>query len=758
MGRHPPNDLAGEASAYLRQHAGNPVRWKAWGPAAFEEARRREVPIFLSIGYSTCHWCHVMERESFEDEAIAGELDRGFVAVKVDREERPDVDELYMAATQVMTGHGGWPMSVFIEPERLRPFWCGTYFPPEPRGGMPGFGQVLAAISHAWTAKRGEVLEQAEALARAVEEHVGGAPQARAVGTEEVSRAASDLLRLFDRVHGGFGSGAKFPQPSYAEYLLEVRGGASEATTRDAIDECVKRTLDAMSLGGLRDHLAGGFHRYCVDPAWRVPHFEKMLYDNAALASLYARAAAEYGSDRYAGVARETVVWLLREMRTPEGLFAGAIDADTEGREGATYIWREEQVVEAVGEGDGPFARRVFGLDGGPNFRDPHHPQDPPANVLVLSGVPADLARGMGLDEAAWERAYERVRRALLAARNRRPQPFRDDKAVLSWNAMAVVSLARVGALLGMPEATAESRRTLDLMLVAFRDDAGMLCRVRERGRAHTPAMLEDYAWLIEALATARGAPGVEVARALVDECDRLFGLGGGYYDVRAESDDLFVRARTTYDGATACGNSVLANALLDVAGASGDGAFLARAEGLLRGLSAEIARSPTGSINSTRALFRLLRIDRAAGERLATGERSSEGSASGGDFTPVEVYANTDRVTLSEGEAAEVRLVVSIAPGYHLAGATEGGPGLTPLRVFIVGGGGVEVFADYPEGTADSSGRRVLSGTFEMRVALERVGEWRGRPLLAMAFQACTTTECLPPGLVELSVAIDPG
>jgi uncharacterized protein YyaL (SSP411 family) len=383
-GDAPANRLSRETSPYLLQHAHNPVAWFPWGDEAIAEARRRDVPIFLSIGYSTCYWCHVMERECFESEEIARQMNDRFVCVKVDREERPDLDDLYMTATQLLTGHGGWPMSVFLEPQGLRPFWAGTYFPPEPRHGVPSFPQVLDAMSRAWTERRGEVLEQAASVAEGVRQHMVSEEAPVGLGLPQVTEAGRDLLKRFDRVHGGFGGAPKFPQPVFLEFLLDLRAAAADDATRDAIDQAVRRTLDRMAIGGVFDQVGGGFHRYSVDERWLVPHFEKMLYDNAQLAQVYARAAVVYSDDFYATIARRTLDYALREMTSSEGAFYSAQDAEVDGREGGNYVWTPEEIRAALPPEDAGFAIKVYGADAGPNFRDPHYPDSSSTNVLFL--------------------------------------------------------------------------------------------------------------------------------------------------------------------------------------------------------------------------------------------------------------------------------------------------------------------------------------------------------------------------------------
>ncbi|VAX41454.1 Uncharacterized protein YyaL, partial [hydrothermal vent metagenome] len=351
------NRLSREMSPYLLQHAHNPVAWWPWGEEAFAEARRRDVPIFLSIGYSTCYWCHVMERESFEHAEIAALLNECFVCIKVDREERPEVDNLYMAATQVSTGRGGWPMSLFLEPEQLRPFYCGMYFPAEAKPGMQGptFPQLLEGMAGAWAEQREGVVQQAAQIAEAVREHLaGGAGAAGApvpVGSRDVERAVERLLAGFDQVHGGFGAAPKFPQTVYAEFLLDAREQVSEPTTREAIDRVVRASLDAMAIGGIRDHVGGGFHRYATDAAWTVPHFEKMLYDQALLARLFVRAAAVYDDAEYKRVVREILEFVLREMTSTAGGFFSAQDAEVDGREGLNYLWTPTQIAEVLDPG-----------------------------------------------------------------------------------------------------------------------------------------------------------------------------------------------------------------------------------------------------------------------------------------------------------------------------------------------------------------------------------------------------------------------
>jgi uncharacterized protein YyaL (SSP411 family) len=773
--RHAANRLAKESSPYLLQHAHNPVDWFPWGPEAFEEARRRNVPIFLSIGYSTCYWCHVMERESFEDPATAELMNRLFVNVKVDREERPDVDELYMAAVQTLTGGGGWPMSVFLEPATLKPFYAGTYFPPRPAHGRPSFSQVLTGLAEAFVHQAADIRAQADAVAQAVGEHLAAAPAPVRLSRSQVEAAVQTLLTIFDPTHGGFGRAPKFPQPVYLEFLLDVRGHVAGETVQ-AIDRAVRTTLDRMAMGGLFDQVAGGFHRYSVDHLWLVPHFEKMLYDNAQLLSVYARAAQVYADGFYRRVARRTADYILAELREPTGALRTAQDAEVNGREGQNYLWTSEQLRETLGPDDGPWAARVYGVDRGPNFQDPHHPHDPPSNVLHLIDHPDRLASALGLSlDAFWAR-LDSVNQRLLAQRARRQAPRLDDKVLTAWNGLAIAALADAARLLDSPSDLLAARQAAqDLLCRHVHPELGLL-RASRGGAARIPAMLEDYAMFalgLLALARAEGAaPGGansasawrEHARVLIDQAIARFDdQRGGLVDVQASSPELFVKPRSTYDGAMPSGISILLHALVELGEQLGDSARARQAGGLLASISALVAESPIARVNSVRALPRLLTAaagalaDEAPGATPPAGgpARSQAGAA------PVVIYASEEQVLLEPDEPQSFMLRLDIAEPYHLIAADPGAPGLNlaPTRLIAIGGGGVAVYADYPLGEpldpADPRSPRVYRGSISFEVALERVGEWTGRPALALVAQACTDRECLLPVTLPLEVEL---
>lgn len=777
------NRLATETSPYLLQHAHNPVDWWPWSHEAFQEARRRDVPIFLSIGYSTCYWCHVMERESFENEEIAATMNRSFVCIKVDREERPDVDNLYMTATQIFTGRGGWPMSVFLEPEQLRPFWCGTYFPAEPRQGVnsPTFPQVLTAMANAWTDQRGKVLQQAEALAQSVRESLSNAEAPVPVGTREVERVVDQLTRAYDQTNGGFGAAPKFPQTVYAECLLNARKQAAEQTTGDAIDRAVRGSLDAMAIGGIRDHVGGGFHRYAVDATWTVPHFEKMLYDQALLARLYTHAARVYDDPEYKRVVRETLEYVLREMTDPAGCFHSAQDAEVDGKEGQNYLWTPTQFAQVLDPGQAEFAAEVYGLTAGPNFRDPHHPEDPPANVLRLAARPTDLAPRFSISRDEFLMRLAKVNRDLYAARRKRKQPREDDKAIAEWNGLMIAAFADAAQLFQDQRYLNAAQRAADFAMEHMTDQTGRLMRSWRAGNASVPGLLEDSAAMIggllavhrailtrngKALGTAR-TPYLTHAVGIYDLAvtDFRSDNDGGFHDTRADREDLFVRSRTTYDGATPCGSSLMLHALLDLAEATGEQAYLDDAVALLRSLSSAISARPLATVNSVRGLLRLLGTDRSAqdAETFAAPESEHEEPCpEAPDTSPVEIYAAEESLEVGPDKPAEVMLLVRIAEGYHVTAAapnpSDEALALTPFRVGIIGGEGLAGYADYPEGAehglADAT-FMAYTGQFELRVAVEQTGPVSGRPRLGITYQACTETECLLPRTVELELEI---
>jgi hypothetical protein len=572
------NRLADEASPYLRQHAENPVDWYPWGDEAFAAAAERDVPLLVSIGYSACHWCHVMAHESFEDDAVAGVMNRCFVNVKVDREERPDVDDIYMEATQAMTGQGGWPMTVVCTPDG-RPFFAGTYFPRVARGGMIGFVELCERIDELWHTRRDELVEQADQLTGALGRTALVVPREGLPTTEEVDAALHQLVRATDPEHGGLGGAPKFPQPMAIEALaVAASRGDRQAET------ALRLTLDNMASGGIYDHLGGGFARYAVDAIWLVPHFEKMLYDNALLIRLYLHGWQLTGEPRYRQVLTETIDYVLRDLRQPGGGTSSAEDADSEGEEGRFYVWTDDQVREVLGD-QADVARRWYGFRPGGNFE--HGTTIP--NRLHARGElqrPADV---------------EAARAALFDARTRRVRPGLDDKVLTEWNAYLVAALAEAGAAAGEPTWTAAAVETAEFLLANLRRDDGRWLRAwqADAGARHL-AYATDHGALVDAftrLAEATGeARWIAEARAAADALLELFwdDERGGVFTTGHDAEALIARPKDLMDNATPGANGLAAVGLLRLAALTGDERYREHGEATVRLLGEMAVAHPT--------------------------------------------------------------------------------------------------------------------------------------------------------------------
>ena len=574
------NRLSAETSPYLLQHAHNPVDWYPWGPEALERARTEDKPIFLSIGYAACHWCHVMERESFEDEATARLMNEWFVAIKVDREERPDLDAIYMDAVQQMTGHGGWPMSVFLTPDG-KPFYGGTYFPDKPRHGLPSFSQVLEGVAEAWRDRRADLQEAGARLAESIAAQVkaSSGPAAGSVGANSAPSgwmldAALDALeREFDSRNGGWGGAPKFPQPMTIEFLLRmhVRNGDQRALAM------ARKTLDAMAAGGIYDHLGGGFARYATDSVWLVPHFEKMLYDNAQLARVYLHAWQVTREPRYREVAEETLHFVLRDLRTADGGFAASLDADTEGEEGKTYVWSKAEVDIVLGQDAAGFDEAYDVTENG-NWEG--------QNILRRVGT-------------GTEDALAQSRRRLLDRRAARPQPGRDDKVLTAWNGLMIAAFAEAGAALEQPELTKAAEDAAGLLLRESRNADGRLRRSFKDGRALHSGVLEDYANLAEGLLALYEATFDErwyvAARELADQIlDHFVDPAGGFFDTADDHESLITRPKSLQDNAVPSGNAMAATVLLKLAALTGEGRFRDAADAALGLVTSYAHRYPT--------------------------------------------------------------------------------------------------------------------------------------------------------------------
>ena len=583
-----PNRLIKETSPYLLQHAHNPVDWYPWGPEALERAKSEDRPILLSVGYSACHWCHVMERESFEDRRIAELMNESFVCIKVDREERPDVDSIYMSAVQAMTGSGGWPMTVFLTPDG-KPFYGGTYFPPDDRGGLPGFPKVIRAVANAYRQNRSDLLLNTDKLLERMRQASSGARSLDPLTADLLRQAYSSISGQFDDRYGGVGMQPKFPQPMTYEFLLRhhLRTGDSQPL------EMVELTLDRMAKGGIYDQIGGGFHRYSTDTFWLVPHFEKMLYDNALLVRLYLHAYQVTGNPLYRRVVEETLDCLTREMLAPEGGFYSAQDADSEGVEGKFFVWLPEEILEALGKADGEVVNRYFGVTRQGNFEG--------KNILNVTEKSDGVAEQLGMSEDELGGVLERGRARLLEVRENRVRPERDDKVLTAWNALALSAFAEAAVVLGSDELRTVARKNAAFLLDNLIQN-GRVLRTYKDGHAKLNGYLEDYAYLIDGLLCLHEATlesrWLRQAIRLGEDIVELFwdDPSGQFYDTGRDHEEMVIRPRDISDNATPSGSSMAANVLLRLAVITGDSEYERRAVTTLRNARELIERFPTGA------------------------------------------------------------------------------------------------------------------------------------------------------------------
>ena len=635
---HPANRLARETSPYLLQHAHNPVDWYPWGEEAFAKARAEDTPILLSVGYATCHWCHVMERESFEDEAIARQLRAGFVAIKVDREELPDVDHVYMSALQALTGRGGWPMNMFLTPQ-LKPFFGGSYFPPRERHGLPSFSAVLAAVHEAWTTRRAELEQHADALLAQIRD--GTAVAARPPADRLHEHAVAQLARSFDETQGGFGSAPKFPQAPLLQYLLAL------AATGDAHARAMLiRTLQPMAAGGMLDHVGGGFARYSTDARWHVPHFEKMLYDNAQLARIYVGAYRLTADERLRVVAEDTLAWLQREMHpaAAPAAFSSAQDADSEGVEGKFYVWTAAEFRTVLGADAGP-AARLYGVTEGGNWEHG-------VNVVERRD-PESVRSALGLDADAWRLWEESVRTRLYAVRSQRIWPITDDKVLADWNGMALRAFAETGRLLGRADLVATARALAHFLLDTMVRD-GRLRHAWRDGTLRAESYLSDHAQvglgLLELHAATGELPWLQAAHDLAERMvERFHRADDGFYD--GEPGHLPLRARDPFDGAVPSATAAACELLTRLGGAydRGEWAAIVQAAIVRQGALLEAAPAAVPSM----LLVQLLSVH-GADVLLPAGDHPL--AAVRADFGPLATFISAPpaAVSLAAGRDAE--------------------------------------------------------------------------------------------------------
>ncbi|OYT72206.1 MAG: thioredoxin domain-containing protein [Chloracidobacterium sp. CP2_5A] len=587
------NRLISETSPYLLQHAHNPVDWYPWGAEALARAKSEDKPILLSIGYSACHWCHVMERECFESPEIAALMNELFINIKVDREERPDLDAIYMNAVQLMTGRGGWPLTVFLTPDG-EPFYGGTYFPPEDRGRMPGFPRILRSVADAYRQRRAELRQSVEEITTELRRLPEPLPGAGELSAQILDDAYRRLSARFDHVHGGFGGAPKFPNSMALAFLLRYWRATGEL---HAI-EMVELSLDKMASGGMYDHLGGGFHRYSTDAHWLVPHFEKMLYDNALLARAYLEAWQATGKPRYRQVVEETLDYVIREMTAPDGGFYATQDADSEGEEGKFFVWTPAEIHalldKPLGSAEAEIVCRYFDVTSEGNFEG--------TGKSVLS-APLSIETVARLKDIAPERLESLLARAkpiLFEGRERRVKPGRDDKRLAAWNGLMLYAFARAAAVLGRDDYRAVAERNAEFVLGAMRCD-GILYRSRKDGQNKFPGYLEDYACYAEGLLALYEATGraqhFVAARELTDALLAQFDdpQGGAFFFTSDRHEQLITRVRDVFDNATPSGNSVAVDVLLRLALLTGESRYRARAESVLQSLSSSLAKMPSG-------------------------------------------------------------------------------------------------------------------------------------------------------------------
>jgi uncharacterized protein YyaL (SSP411 family) len=730
---HHTNRLARETSPYLLQHQHNPVDWYPWGEEAFDAARRLSRPIFLSVGYSTCYWCHVMERQCFENEAIAKEMNDRFVNIKVDREERPDVDQLYMTAVQVLTRHGGWPMSVFLTPE-LKPFYGGTYFPPEDAHGRPGFPTILRAISEAFHDRRDEVEKSADQLVSILEQlaEPPRAPGTLTIDESFIERLVEQSVADYEPQFGGFGSAPKFPRETLLEMLLEHQRRHPHPTRA----KMIRHTLDAMANGGIRDHLGGGFHRYSTDAKWLVPHFEVMLYDNAMLGWCYVEAHRQFQEKRYASVARGIFDFVLREMTSPDGAFYTAFDAEVDAQEGLSYLWTRGEVEELLHKGDCPLFLRMYGLDRGPNFADPHHGSGvPDKNILYLPEG----------SEREDEPAIVQMRRILYEARQQRKQPLLDTKVLTSWNALMIRALAHAGTVLPEPRYLQSASRAARFVLERHRTDAGELWRVPGK----IAGFLDDYAFLAQALLALHQADGNgawrEAADSLGSTMRQRFGDeradGGDFFFSAANSPDLVVRQKIGSDSPLPSGNAVAAMVMLEV-----DEPDTARRA--IETFAGQLDHDAGMSATIQAAMRYVERFGAITVEPRATARADRP-------LSPHQLAASVVQLSASWLDTSTLQIRVQVLTGFHVH-ANQTLSNLVPTRLTVPERDDVRI--DYPPGQQRSFAFAeqpivIYEGVVPITVRFARPLPSDAPIRMSLTYQACDETACLPQVTKEFGV-----
>jgi uncharacterized protein YyaL (SSP411 family) len=763
--KHSANRLAKETSPYLLLHAHNPVDWYPWGPEALAKAKAEDRPIFLSIGYSSCFWCHVMERECFEDEAIARLMNSHFLCIKVDREERPDVDQVYMTALQAISGGGGWPMSMFLTPDG-RPFFGGTYFPPKARDRLPAFPDVLQGVADAWRDERKAIERSADELTEVVRKVSAGAAARRRMplSYDMIVEGRARLAEQFDTDFGGFGFDPdnprrpKFPEPPNLVFLMQLANGRTNAADPrlkgpDPL-AMVTITLDHMARGGIRDHLAGGYHRYSTDRGWNVPHFEKMLYDNAQLASAHLRAFELTKDPRWRQEAEATFAFVARSLTAPEGGFYSALDAETEGDEGGYYAWTRDEVKRILAEeGDYDVFARVYGLDRPPNFENERY-------VLTRRHQVKAEAELLNTTSEALEARLAPLRAKLLAARDKRAAPLRDDKVLTAWNGLMIAAYADGYRILKEDAYRQAAEKAADFLLTTLRRPDGRLLRTYRAGQAKLAAYLEDYAFLIEGLLHLHAATGdsrrLTQARELSDRMIADFAdKDGGFFFTADGHESLLARTKDPYDNALPSGNSVAIQSLVELAKLIKDTRYFDEAGKALEAFSPVLAQNPGGAPLMLLGLREYLDA-RPTGAGPAAGSPEDQAKAI---VTAKAVLAPSTKA--AAGGELKVTVTLSTKEGWHVYANPASSETLKPTVVSLGSGPASLLKVDYPAGrektyAGESEKVRVYEGQVNLVVHLRLEDTVKAGPVdleLRVRYQACNDRACLAPATLTVPV-----
>ena len=757
------NQLVHETSPYLLLHAHNPVDWYPWSDEALARAKKENKPIFLSVGYSTCYWCHVMEREVFSNPEIAGQMNKNFINIKIDREERPDLDEIYMTATQILMQRGGWPNSVFLTPD-LKPFFAGTYFPPTDMPNRPGFPTILNAVHEAWVTREAEVLASANRITQVIERAIStgfSALTAKSLDRSLISAAVTHLKTNYKHAYGGFSGAPKFPSPANLEFLLReyerqtrlqtasigVTNSSHKktpSTDNESLLKMVTHTLDMMAYGGIYDQIGGGFHRYSVDAKWLVPHFEKMLYDNAQLAKIYLQVYRLTEKPQYRRTAEEIFSFIFREMTAHEGGFYSALDAETDAEEGKYYVWTADEIKHALPEKDVQQFTTVYGVDKGPNFEG--------KNVLYVPNAAESEASLKSLISA---------RETLLAARTKREYPLLDTKIIVSWNGLMIDALAYGYEVLGEEKYLTAASKAAQFILDNMRQPNGELWHTYTAGITKYDAYLDDYAFFVRGLLGLSNATGEErwlrEATTLTDKMIELFwdNKNGGFYFTKADAKQLIVRTKKPYDSAIPSGNAVAVNNLIML-----DASYRNFAKKTLLSFAQATEQSPSSFMHLLYALNGYLNL----GENRDVSTQRSEQRLDG--LTQSLVTATAKVKTPAKDKQIDVEVKVKIAEGWHINANPAGQDNLIPTTITVRKDASVEIVdVKYPKGKSaqfafSTEALNVYEGTFTIFLKLKRKSNTHVKKntstILKLDFQACSDTECLLPQILDIPLKLE--